>query len=331
MRDLQRDPLRLGILGCGSFIQRRILPYLDEIDTVKITCLQKRDIGEAEQVAKKYRVPHAVSTREELLSHPDVEAVFIGTPNHMHENDAIACAAAGKPTLCEKPLAPTGEAALRIVEAFRKANVPLFVGHAMRFKPSVLLAQKMLQEGALGKLLKIHAHFTISLPKANWRFQKECGGGSMQDLGVHLIDLIRFVTGQSIQSVFAVVDGEEVDRTVTAVGRLSGGATMSFESSFEHPFYSGFELVGSESRLISRNSLRQTFDAIETLEHLQADGTVVSFPIKAHNIFVDELKHLAECIVNGAHSCLDGSNGVENQKVVDAAYLSARSKQEVLV
>jgi predicted dehydrogenase len=184
MRNLKQSPLRIGILGCGSFAQRRILPILAELDTLQVICLQKRDIHEAKQLAAKFKIPFAVATRDDLLTHPEVEAVMITSPNHRHEEDALACAQALKPTLCEKPLAPTVTAIKKMLEAFQQRSTPLFVGHSLRFKPSIQQAKQLLQKGALGKLLQIRAHFSLFVPQDNWRYKKECGGGVLQDIGV---------------------------------------------------------------------------------------------------------------------------------------------------
>jgi predicted dehydrogenase len=193
----KKRPLKMGILGCGSFAERRILPILRELDTIQVISLQKRNLEEAKKVASTWHVPNAVSTREELLSNPEIDAIFITTPNEMHEEDAIACARAGKHVLCEKPLAPTVAAILNMQAAFKTTT--LSVGQSIRFKGCVQQAKSLLESGALGELLSFKAHFSIPVPQTNWRHRKEMGGGVLQDMGVHLIDLIRFVSQQEIQ------------------------------------------------------------------------------------------------------------------------------------
>lgn len=332
MRDLKQHPLCLGIIGCGSFIQRRILPALSEVDTIKLVCLQKRDVEEAKKIAKKFNVPYAVSSREDLLNNTEVEAVFIGTPNHMHAEDAIACAKALKPTLCEKPLAPTVEEIKRMLEAFRQSSTPFFVGQSLRFKPSVQIAKQMLQKGTLGTLLHLRACFSIPLPDDNWRQKKEYGGGVLQDMGIHLIDLIRYISEQEVTSIYAATDpwwkpsSLQAEKTVNAICRLSCGGIATFDCSFEQPFHSGFEVIGSKSRLISSNSLRQTFDPIESLCHIQEDDSKLYYPLKASNVYIDELKHFAEAAVGNTNSIIPAEIGLQNQKIVEAAYQSLASQ-----
>jgi len=285
-RDLKKDPIRLGILGCGSFAQRRILPIIKEVESIRLVSVQKRDIKAAQDLANHYGVPYAVATREELLVQPDVEAVFICTPNHCHEEDAIACAQAGKATLCEKPLGISTEGVQRMLDAFKAASVPFLAAHCMRFRPSIQTAKQMLASGALGVLKGIRAHFSIPTIGEALRLRVKPGNGSLFDLGVHLIYLLHFISGQQIVSVYAQAnsdwthDGLEVDRTVSALCRLADGAQAEFTCSLEQPFYSGFEVIGSESRLVSTHSLRQTYDPIESLCHIQKDDSKLFLPVK---------------------------------------------------
>lgn len=322
------EPIRLGILGCGSFIQRRILPFLKEMQGIKCVAIQKRDLSAAKDIAERYEIAHACKERQELLN-KDLDLVFIATPNHMHEEDALASAAARKAVLCEKPLAPSVESIERMLRVFKENSLPFFVGHSLRFKPCVQIAKKMLKEGTLGELRHIHAFFSIPLAKESWRFKKSYGGGVLQDIGIHLIDLMQFITSQNIEGISALGNKEEVDTTVRAICRFKGQGTGYFESSFEEPLRSGFEVIGTKGRLISLNSLRQTFDPVETLCHVREDDSRLFFPLKASNIFVSELNHVAEVLKKKTASLIPAEISLHNQKVLEAALLSMESKKEV--
>ena len=156
-RPFQR--LKIGILGCGGFITHRILPLLKEIEAVQVVCIQNRDQVKADKIAKRFGIPRAVSTREALLTDPEVEAVHIATPNFLHEEDALACAAAGKPTLCEKPLSISLESVDRMLKAFESRSVPFFVGHQLRFKPAIQKAKELFLAGEFGTLLHCRAYY----------------------------------------------------------------------------------------------------------------------------------------------------------------------------
>jgi predicted dehydrogenase len=319
-------PIKLGILGAGSFVQRRILPALKEVSSIQLTCIHKQSLAGAKQVAAQFGIPYAVSSRKDLLEHPEVDAVFIATPNHCHEEDAIACAKALKPTLCEKPLAPTSQAIIRMQEAFAAHHTPLFVGQSLRFKPAIQKARELLQNGHLGKLLHLRAYFALSTPQENWRRKKSCGGGVLQDIGVHLIDLIHFISGEAISSVYAIANSightDESEHTVSAIGRLTNGAFISFECSMNEPLRSGFEVVGDRSRLVSAHSLRQTDDIGESLYHVQEDGSFVDLPLRKSQIYVDELIHFAQVLKGETLSLISADVALSNQRVIEATYAS---------
>lgn len=322
-----REPIRLGILGCGGFVERRILPILEKSKSIRIVVIQKRNLDAAKQIASKWNIPFAVSTREELLLHPEVDAVFIATTNDRHEEDAIACAIHTKPTLCEKPLAPTSVSIEKMIEAFHKQETRLFVGQSLRFKFCIQKAKELLHAGRLGRLLNIRAHFSIPVPQENWRHKKDLGGGVLQDIGVHLIDLIRFITDEEIHSISAKAnvdyqaDSSRADQTVMAICQLGDQALASFECSFEQPFSSGFEVVGTKACLISDRSLRQADPALEVLYLLEND-VKLNFPIPDSNIYADEFKHFADVLLGLQPSLIDAREGLQNQKVIEAAYRS---------
>ncbi len=320
--------LQLGILGCGNFATHRILPALEKTGAISVIALQKRDIEAARQLAEKHNIPYGVSTRDKLLNLPQVEAILIATPNHQHAEDALACAGYHKPVLCEKPLAPSTKAIIMMISAFKKQNLHLCVGQSLRFKFCVKKASELLQSGILGKLLNICAHFSVPLPKNSWKRQKKYGGGVLQDIGVHLIDLIRFISRQEIASVQAAfnpdyqTDGPEAEYTTKATCYLEDHTICKFECSFNQPFACGFEIKGSNAGLISNNSLVQSDDLAETLCFIE-NGIKTYLPIPFSNIYADELLHFADTL-QGKPSIISAGEGLLNQKVIEAACLSAQ-------
>lgn len=284
----------------------------------------KQELGEGTKIAADYHIPYAVSERHELLANPAVEAVHIASPNFLHEEDAPACAEAGKPTLCEKPLSTSFESVERMILAFQNRSLPFFVGQQLRFKPAIQKAKQLLQEGALGRLLHLRAYyFSQTIPTGNWRLKKGNGGGALQEIGIHLVDLIHYISGEEIGSVHAIatpVLPGEAERMVSFQGQLQSGAIASFECSFERPYYSGFEVIGTKSRLVSCESLRQTPEPIETLHQVLGTEEKVYLPLEITNLYVDEFKHFAEAVTHRVPSPLSAEISYANQKVIDMAY-----------
>ena len=324
MRDLKKFPLQLGVLGCGNFLLRRVLPVLKDMETVKIVCIQNRSLDKARKIASEYEIPYAVSERRELLENPAVEAVHIASPNFLHEEDALACAEAGKPTLCEKPLSISVDSVKRMLLAFRERAIPFLVGHHLRLKPAILKAKELVREGTLGRILHLRAYYySQTIPADNWRFNKGNGGGALQEIGVHLVDLMHFITGEEICNVHAMsmpVQDGEAERMIAFQGQFPSGATVSFECAFERPYYSGFEIIGTTARLVSCESLRQTLEPIETLYIVSNSGEKLPISIESCDLYVEEFKHFAESVVQKIPSLLPAEISLASQKVIDMAY-----------
>jgi predicted dehydrogenase len=333
-RDLIKDPIRLGIIGCGSFMQRRILPAVPAVPAIRVVNLQKRDADAAAKVAEQFGVPRSCSSRDELLADPEVEAVLIGSLNHLHEEDALACAAAGKHTLCEKPLAPTGDQAQRMVDAFDNAGLHLLVGQSLRFKPAILRAKELLDSGKLGELKSLGAFYSFLQPEGAWRLDWNVGAGATQDLGVHLIDMIRFVSGQEIECVSAMLDGKfdpaggRADRTVRAIFWLSGGAIATMGASLEESYHHGFDVIGDKASLHGWASMRQTHEPGETLRLLTEEGAT-ELRLGESNVYEDELAHFASVLAGEDNCLIPATEGLANQRVIDAIYRSAQERCEV--
>ena len=329
------ESLQLGILGCGNFATRRILPALQKISAISVVALQKRDVKEARHLAEKYNIPHAVSTRAELLNIPQIEAILIATPNHMHEEDALASAKHHKPVLCEKPLAPSSKAIIAMISAFKRQNLLLCVGQSLRFKFCLQKAKELLHSNKLGALQNIYAHFSVPLPQNSWKRLKAAGGGVLQDIGVHLIDLIRFISGQEIATIYASFNSgyqatsPEAEHTAYITCCLTNQTICKFECSFNQAFACGFKVTGSNASIISNHSLVQSDDLAETLCLIERNIKTY-LPIPVSNIYADELLHFADTL-QGEPSIIMAEEGLLNQKVIEAAYLSAQNGHSVQV
>jgi predicted dehydrogenase len=316
-----RHPLKLGILGCGAFMTHRILPFLKEIYPIEIVCIHNRNQAKAEAIAKRFNILRAVSTREDLLSDPNVEAVHIASPNFLHEEDALASAKANKPTLCEKPLSISLDSVNRMLTAFKSRSIPFFVGHQLRFKPAIQKARNLCLSKALGRVLHYRAFYnTNSILESDWRLANGNGGVVLQEIGVHLIDLIHFISGEEIVDMCISEPFERIDRTIFAEGRLPSGALVTIECSYESPHSNGFSLIGTEARLEGFGLLRQTEDRIESLRLIRKSGEEIRYSFRGVNAYVEEYRHLSKAIRQGIDSPIRAEISRSSQTVIDAAY-----------
>lgn len=212
-----------------------------------------RDGAELGAFAERWGWARTTTDWRTIAGDPEVQLVDIGTPNHVHAEQALAMLAAGKHVACEKPLAGTLEDARRMRDAARAhPGSRTFVWFNYRRCPAVGLMRELVQEGRLGDVVHVRATYLQSWggPETPllWRFQTDtAGSGAHGDLNAHVVDMARFVTGEEVTEIPGAIvetfvkerqllDGSgrkgrsDVDDVVTFLARFSGGATASFEA-----------------------------------------------------------------------------------------------------
>ena len=298
------------------------------------------DAAEAAEAADRYQYESSCTDYHQMLDNPDIQVFDNSGPNNIHAAACIEAAQAGKHVICEKPLGRSSEEVRKMVAAVQKAGVKNMVAFNYRFVPAVLQARELIRSGKLGRIYHFRAHYLQEwlLPQYNtpwgWRVSKEDGGGAVGDLGVHIIDLSRFLMGAEINSVSAMSrtfiserpmpDGKglgkvEVEDTFAAAVSFENGAMGTFEASrfaAGHKNQETFEINGE------KGSIRFDLERINELEVLWVDDepettrgfhqvlvTEAVHPFISNwwpaghvigweHIFVHELTHFLDCIVN---------------------------------
>lgn len=191
---------------------------------------------------------------EAPLGRDDIEAVVLTTPNPLHEEQVVACAAAGKHVFCEKPLGLTAASARRSVAACQAAGVQLGVGHERRFEPAMQELKAAIDQGALGRIMHAEAAFShdklIHVPKGDWRTSKAVApAAGMTAMGIHLTDLLISFFGrvETVQAMTADRSlGWETGDVVTVQLGFAAGMTASFSAVLHTPLFIRMHVFGSE-------------------------------------------------------------------------------------
>jgi predicted dehydrogenase len=209
------EAIRIGIVGSGFMTRAHTMAYNNapSIYWPALPPVEKVRLADVTQElatagADRWGWGEGVTDWRTITRADDVDLVDIVTPNDVHAEIAIDAAAHGKHVLCEKPLAHTADAAREMYEAVVAAGVVHRVGFVYRSWPAVMLAKQLIDAGRIGSVMRFQAHFLqdyaldASLPLV-WRLQRErSGGGSVGDVGSHLIDLARYLVGD-VERVFA--------------------------------------------------------------------------------------------------------------------------------
>ena len=187
---LEREPVRVGILGVGAITQVVHLPIFSERPDVDVIALSDPDRLKAETLGVRFGVPRVLSN-EEILSDGQVQAAVICTPNHLHESLAVEALERGKHVLVEKPLAMSADGARRVLDAAAASGRHLAVGMHHRFRPDVGALTAFVAGGELGDIYTVRANsLTMPAVRSTWRQKpEEAGGGALMDLGVPTLDL----------------------------------------------------------------------------------------------------------------------------------------------
>jgi predicted dehydrogenase len=241
-----RMEVRWGFVGAGSVTQAKASPtgaFTQERS--RVVAVARADADRAEAYARANGIDRAYATVEALCADPEVDAVFVCTPHHLHTDHVLAAIRAGKHVLCEKPLTITTEDGANVVQAAQQAGVVLAVAYYRRFYPVLETLKGVVESGRLGTLttaqLVCRSH---SIPKRpvdgtltpGWRTRVEtAGGGTLTDVGSHRLDLLFWLLGDAV-SVSATVDRFETwadgeDQATVSVqfaNRVSGHLNQSW-------------------------------------------------------------------------------------------------------
>ncbi|MEI7025022.1 Gfo/Idh/MocA family protein [Paenibacillus sp. y28] len=238
--------IKVAVIGCGSISKHRHIPEYAAIPEVELVAFCDIRLERAQAYAGQYGA-RAYSSYEELLAKEQLDAVSVCTPNALHAPVAIAAANAGVHVLVEKPMATTSDEAEAMIEAARRNNVVLMIGHNQRLMPPHVKAKEILQSGVLGKVLSFRTSFGHPGPEGwsidgrdSWFFRKaDAAMGAMGDLGVHKSDLIRWLLADEVAQVSAFVGtvdkkDTDVDDNAICVLRMRSGAIGSLVASWTY-------------------------------------------------------------------------------------------------
>lgn len=319
--------VRFGIVGFGLHGVKRLLPAFRASSRAKLAAISRSSAERARAAAQEHGIPLAFGSAEELCASGKVDAVLVASPNARHLADVLCAVEHGKPALCEKPLAINAEEGRRMVAAARDAGVALGVAQVFRFAAVVQRFRERVQGGDIGRPVAARSefHFPGRGHARQWMTDAAvAGGGPVADVGVHCIDLLRWVLGAEVAKVAATGARDRDSGTVEAAASVAlgfeNGCVGAVEVSFRSEYHTSLEIAGEEGRLRADNALLLTAPvAIE----LARGGAVTEREERSNaSAFRDMLEAFADAVEGKAAFPVPGEEGVKNQAVIDAAYRS---------
>jgi 1,5-anhydro-D-fructose reductase (1,5-anhydro-D-mannitol-forming) len=321
-----------GIVGLGRIAATEIAPAITASASGTLVSVVSRDQARAEAFARDHGAASALDDYAKMLADPAVGAVYIATPNVQHAEQVIAAARAGKHVLCDKPLAVTVTGAQRCVEECHSAGVRLGITFQTRFFDGMAEAASLVRDGAIGRVVTAEAQIGTrgNLPKG-WRTDPALAGlGTLNNIGVHALDILRYLIGSEVSEVAAMASSEpgyEVDTTDLVLLRFGNGtlAQLNASQAVPHP-RDDIALYGTEGRVLAPNLSRPDRDT--TISFITRDGER-AFPASSRGSYLRTIEAFTEAVTHGHDPSPSGEDGLRSVELTAAIADSLRERRFV--
>lgn len=327
--------LKVALLGLGGYANR-VAEAMKACTRARITGLISGTPEKLKDWSTRFGVPekncYSYENYDAIADNPDIDAVYIITPNSLHLPHALRVAKAGKHVICEKPMALNAKEGQQMVDACAKAGVKLLVGYRMHFEAKTLEIIRMRKAGEFGKVLFFNglSGFRIGNP-SQWRLNRElAGGGSMMDIGIYSVNGARYMIGEDPIWVTAqetktdpVKFKEGVDETVMFQLGFPGGATASCLSTYSLSNLDRFFLDGTNGF-----AELQPSTGYGPIMGRTNKGPLTQPHIAHQTVQMDEM---AAILLDGKEPvvAVDGQEGLKDLVIIDAIYKAARTSRKV--
>ncbi|MFN3974323.1 MAG: Gfo/Idh/MocA family protein [Dehalococcoidia bacterium] len=333
-----------GIIGIGQHADRFIAPAIGKAKGARLLAVASRDLGRARAFAEKHGAQGAYDSIPDFLRHPGLDAVFIASPNALHKEHALLAAQAGKHVLVEKPMALSVGDCWAMVEECQRRGVKLGVGFHARQHPAHQEVRRLVHHGVLGDLVLLQGQWARgvrgqkTVPPATglrawWSDPELAGGGAMMGMGVHVIDLLRFISGQEVTEVTAVTDGQSeahpLEDLAVAILSLSGGAFATLVCSRRIPdSLNNLVVYGVNGRAVGYGTLGTSVTGRLEVETQQVQ-TAVAYT--AGDMYQAEIEGFQKAILEGGEPPATGMDGLRVCQVTEAIFRSQREWKRITI
>lgn len=325
-----RDRVRWGVLGVAKIATHTVIPAMQRGTWCEVTAIASRDLAKAREAAAALGIAKAYGSYEELLSDPDVDAIYNPLPNHLHVPWSKRAAEAGKDVLCEKPIALNAAEAQQLLEVRDRTGVQIQEAFMVRTHPQWVAAQAVAQSGRLGELRAMTGFFSyFNDDRDNIRNVAAWGGGGLMDIGCYLVNTARMIFAREPRRVAAAIDRDPdtvVDRLTSMILDFGDAQAIGTCSTQLAP-YQRVHILGTRGRL----ELQIPFNAPpdRPCRIVVDDGTDLSgagietIEIDTSDQYTIQGDLFSRAILDGRPAPYPLEDSVRNMRVIDALVESA--------
>jgi predicted dehydrogenase len=245
--------VRWGVLSTADIGVKKVIPAMKQGEYCEMVGIASRNPAKAQAVAQQLGFARAYGSYEALLADPEIEAVYIPLPNHLHVPWSIKALEAGKHVLCEKPIGLTSAEGQQLLDESKKhPHLKVMEAFMYRHHPQWQRAKKLVKEGAIGELRTIQTFFSYyNDDPENIRNMAEIGGGGLMDIGCYCISLSRFIFDAEPERVIGIVEYDPVFRTDRLASAMMdfGSGTSTWTCATQVSDYQRVNIYGTEGRV----------------------------------------------------------------------------------
>jgi 1,5-anhydro-D-fructose reductase (1,5-anhydro-D-mannitol-forming) len=330
--------VRFGIAGFGLHAVKRLMPAFAIAQHSACTALSRRDPARARASAEQFQIAHFFTSVEALARCPEVDAIFVASPDALHLRDTLASVAVGKPVLCEKPMAMNAAEVERMIAAAKSAALPLGVAQVFRFEESARRFRERILNGSIGRPVLAQAEFcypALESPRTWITDPALATGGPIADVGVHCIDALRFILNDEVVAVTCTAVQDELSGPVECAGSIVlefARKTLATVSVSTRAQYRTMLDITGEYGVLS------AFDAFNVERPVTVEFRPNADPrhvdreeLSNHLAYARQVDAFALAVRGEAPFPASAEEGLRNQQVLDAAYLSWRTGKRQLL
>jgi predicted dehydrogenase len=330
------QPIRFGILGFGLHAAFRLVPSFPNCQHATLVGFHRRDAAKAAADAADHDL-RAFESAEALCASPEIDALFITSPDALHLSDALLAFAHNKPVLCEKPLTSNAADADAMLAAANASGQLFGVAHHYRWAHAIQQMRSRIAAGEIGEPRTAHAEFNYAaqFSRRTWIVDPAlAAGGPIGDVGVHCIDTLRFLLstdaapfGLHARSVSTLATQDEHSGAVEASAsmqlELASNTLASVNVSARAAYRTVVEIVGADGVLFAENGM--TVDHPVDISLRRKGSHVNTNTVNNADAYTRMIDNFAQAIRGEEQFLGPGTEGVHNQHILDAAFKSWHS------
>jgi predicted dehydrogenase len=294
-------PIRWGILGCGK-ISRKFASDLALVEGAKLIALGARELSTAQEFAREFPAPHVHGSYEELVSDPEVDVIYIGTPHGLHREHTLLCLNHGKAVLCEKAFAINLREVKEMIDTARAKNVFLMEALWSKFLPQYQKVQELIAAGELGEIKNVLIDFGFipQAPVPSRLYDPVLGGGSLLDIGIYNVFFALSFLGRPDEIEASMTPASTgVDEQCAMLFKYKNGAMAQLFCSLSSNLGTEADIGGTKNRIRLTSRFYAPSARIEMFSGREETKQFIPVDKEPGSGYQYEARHVGECLRKG--------------------------------